>query len=605
MTIFKKHNWYLLYTALSSRQRRVFVVVLLMAILVAFAEMVGVIGVAPFVELAGNVEQLDQVNDLGEPQGYWARAYHWSGLETKQQFVMVAAGVVMGWLFLSLMLALFSLQLGVRFAHRVGRDLMVSRFAGYLHKDWLFHSQNNSAHLLAKVGEVQRIQAGILQPFVVLICRGAIGFAMVGVLLYTNWKLTLMAVGVFVPAYIILYKFMAKSIQHAGQDLTESSLRRNKVVSEGFGGIKDVKILGREALFKGEYLDATNLSVEANVVLAVRPVVPRYFIDFALFAFIVLYATYMSLKQPGELQQQLAMLTMFMLASLKLLPAMQAAYRSAMQMKGNVHVLSLLDNHSSENSEKIMMPARALNGNRVLALENVTFAYPGKAQSALEGIEMDIVANQTVGLVGSSGSGKSTLVDLMLGLFLPQGGQMVVASDGAADSIDAKQWHKKIGYVPQSIFLSDGTIAQNVAFGVPEEEIDHAQVIRALHMAHLEQLVDELPEGINAYVGERGVQLSGGQRQRIGIARALYHQPEILVLDEATSALDGFSEKAVMDAIHDFSGSKTIIMIAHRLATVKKCDIIYVLEQGKIVDSGTFEQLVNNNEKFARMAELS
>ena len=215
---------------------------------------------------------------------------------------------------------------------------------------------------------------------------------------------------------------------------------------------------------------------------------------------------------------------------------------------------------------------------------------------------MSIPANSVVGLVGSTGSGKSTLIDLLLGLLTPQSGQLYI-DDTCITTENKRAWQNTLGFVPQSIFLSEGSIAENIAFGLPAKDIDLEQVNKTLKLAHLTELVEQLPDGLNTKVGERGVQLSGGQRQRIGIARALYHEAEVLVFDEATSALDGITEKIIMDAIHDFSGQKTIIMIAHRLKTVQKCDIIYLMEQGKIVDQGTYHELLEKNIQFKEMAE--
>lgn len=214
---------------------------------------------------------------------------------------------------------------------------------------------------------------------------------------------------------------------------------------------------------------------------------------------------------------------------------------------------------------------------------------------------MSVPANSVVGIVGPSGSGKSTLIDILLGLIEPQSGQLKIDGEGITDQ-NLRAWQNTIGFVPQSIFLSEGTIAENVAFGIPEKEIDFNQVKKVLNLAHLNDLVQSLDDGVHTKVGERGVQLSGGQRQRIGIARALYHEAEVLVFDEATSALDGITEKLIMEAIHDFSGQKTIIMIAHRLKTVQKCDQIFFLDQGRVLDQGIYSELLEKNLIFREMA---
>ena len=217
---------------------------------------------------------------------------------------------------------------------------------------------------------------------------------------------------------------------------------------------------------------------------------------------------------------------------------------------------------------------------------------------------MSIPANSVIGIVGASGSGKSTLIDILLGLIEPQQGALKI-DNITIDRQNLRTWQNTIGFVAQSIFLSEGTIAENVAFGIPKDEINHEQVQLALKLSHLTELLQGLKNDIHTKVGERGVQLSGGQRQRIGIARALYHKAEILVFDEATSSLDGITEKMVMEAIHEFSGQKTIVMIAHRLKTVQKCDQIFFIDKGQVVDKGTYQKLVETNEYFKKMSTLA
>jgi HlyD family secretion protein len=305
----------------------------------------------------------------------------------------------------------------------------------------------------------------------------------------------------------------------------------------------------------------------------------------------------------------LPVLSVYALAGFKLLPAFQQIYSSLSGMRGNMSAFEAikgdLQASAIDESAKAKTAQQTSNTHLVpktsIQLTNVTFAYPGKKKPALKNLDITIAANSVTGLVGSSGSGKSTAIDLVLGLMQPEQGQLLVDGKPIAQD-NLRAWQNTLGFVPQSIFLADSSIRENIAFGLPEHEIDDQKVRCATKMAHLEELVQELPNGLGTRVGERGVQLSGGQRQRIGIARALYHDAEVLILDEATSALDGITEKLIMDAIHDFAGQKTIIMIAHRLGTVKQCDIIHLLEKGKLVGSGSYDELSVTNENFKRMA---
>ena len=239
--------------------------------------------------------------------------------------------------------------------------------------------------------------------------------------------------------------------------------------------------------------------------------------------------------------------------------------------------------------------------NNQIKLQNIFFTYPGKPSPALKKINMSIPAQSVVGIVGESGSGKTTLINILLGLIKPDQGQIKVDDQVISDN-NVRSWQNTIGFVSQSIFLSERSIAENVAFGIQREQINYKQVHRALDLANLSELVNSLEHGIQTKVGERGIQLSGGQRQRIGIARAFYNEAEILVFDEATSSLDGITEQMIMKAINDLHGQKTIILIAHRIKTVKNCNLIYFIDSGNLIDTGTYNELINRNSRFKNLA---
>jgi HlyD family secretion protein len=304
-------------------------------------------------------------------------------------------------------------------------------------------------------------------------------------------------------------------------------------------------------------------------------------------------------------------LSIYAFASLKLLPAVQQIYVNLSQVKGNLSAFDAIkiDLNNALVREEIETiegkgdARETLKIKRCLNVNNVSFEY-AKDQAVLRDVTLEISVNQTIGIVGPSGSGKSTLIDVLLGLIDPYEGSISV--DGYPIGLNKKRaWQNSIGFVPQTVFLTEANILENIAFGLPNEKIDLKRVGLAIELAHLSDLIARLPNGLYTKVGERGVQLSGGQRQRIAIARALYFDVDIIVFDEATSALDGESEKMIMDAIHDFHGSKTIIMIAHRLKTVERCDAIFLLENGAITDSGSYSDLLIRNEKFRNMSQLA
>jgi HlyD family secretion protein len=375
------------------------------------------------------------------------------------------------------------------------------------------------------------------------------------------------------------------------------------------GGIKDVLLLGRQQDFIARFTGVSRRFARALGTTQAMSQVPRYAMELVAFGGVISLVLYLLAAHEGNLGAILPLLSMYALAGFKLLPAFQQIYTSLSQVRGNIAAFEAVrdDLHASatavaDSEQSSPEPRTYLAPQQSIELEHITFTYPGKVEPALRDVTVEIPANRVIGLVGASGSGKSTLIDVLLGLLRPQQGTLRV--DGAPVSEEhLRSWQNSLGFVPQAIFLADSTIRENIAFGLPPESIDEDRVRRAATMAHLDELLEELPLGLETRVGERGVQLSGGQRQRIGIARALYDDADVLILDEATSALDGITERLIMDAIHDFSGKKTIIMIAHRLATVKQCDCIYLLANGQVVDQGSYDELNRRNAVFQRMAQ--
>ena len=295
----------------------------------------------------------------------------------------------------------------------------------------------------------------------------------------------------------------------------------------------------------------------------------------------------------------------YALAGFKLLPALQQIYAGAATIKGSVSAFESIQHDLSDffnqETKAPVQEKKYLPFKRDILLENITFTYPGKTVSAINKLDMSIPVNSLIGLVGPSGAGKSTLIDIILGLITPQFGKIMV-DETLVTPDNCRSWQNTIGFVAQDIFLSDGTIAENIAFGIHKSEINIDKVRETLKLAQLTELIDSLDKGIETPVGERGIQLSGGQRQRIGIARALYYDAELLVFDEATSSLDGITENMIMESITNLTGQKTIVIIAHRLKTVQKCDQIFFMDQGKVIDYGSYEKLIETNELFKKMA---
>ena len=590
-----------LFSLLSPEQVRQFYILQVLVVVMAFTELLGIASIAPFMALVGDISILEKNN-------VFAELYQFSGITDPMDFVFYTGLLVLVALSVSTLVSMFTIWKLSLYAARVGTEIADRLYAYYMQEDWQFHASGSSAQLTKQVStEALRITNNIINPLMQMNAKVVLATLIsVSILIY-NPIIAITGLFIFALAYFLLYKLVRKKLVSNGQVISQVSTERFRLMNEGFGGIKDVLLLNRSQDFVKRFEESGKVFSRALGLNSGISQVPRYFMELIAFGTMIGLVLLLIKLHEGNLGAVLPILAVYALAAFKLLPALQQIYSSIAQIKGNLAAFEAVkgDLEHSVSSHKFItkeaLPIR-IELKQQITLSDIKFNYPGKSRPAVNGVTMTIPVNSVVGLVGSSGSGKSTLIDLLLGLLMPQSGHIYV-DDTCITSENKRAWQDTLGFVPQSIFLSEGTIAENIAFGLPVADIDLKQVSKAIDLASLTELVAQLPDGVNTKVGERGVQLSGGQRQRIGIARALYHEADVLVFDEATSALDGITEKVIMDAIHDFSGQKTIIMIAHRLKTVQKCDIIYLMDQGKIVDQGTYQELVETNPQFKEMAE--
>lgn len=590
-----------LFALLTPQQVRQFYILQGLVVVMAFTELVGIASIAPFMALVGDISLLEGNN-------IFAKIYSMSGLTEPMDFLFYSGLAVLLTLMISTVVSMFTIWRLSLYAARVGTEIADRLYTHYIQQDWLFHASGSSAHLTKQVAsEALRVTDAIIQPLLQMNAKIVLAiFISVSILIYNP----LIAIGgllIFAFAYVLLYKIVRKRLQENGHNMSLILTKRFRLMNEGFGGIKDVLLLNRRYDFVERFQKSGKAFAYARGTNSAIGQVPRYFMELIAFGSMIALVLYLIKAHQGNLGAVLPILAVYALAAFKLLPALQQIYSSLANIKGNAAAFEAIkyDLAKSAKDEKQIIiddQVKQLPLNKQISLNNITFAYPKKSGPAVDELNMVIPANSVVGLVGASGSGKSTAIDLLLGLLTPDQGELCI-DDISVNATNKRAWQKTLGFVPQSIFLSEGTIAENVAFGLPAQSIDIKQVNKAIELAHLNELMEQLPEGLDTTVGERGVQLSGGQRQRIGIARALYHEADVLVFDEATSALDGITEKIIMEAIHEFSGQKTIIMIAHRLKTVQKCDVIYMMDKGKIVAQGTYNELVATNAKFKEMAD--
>ena len=588
-----------LFSLLTPLQRRRFFILQVLVVIMAVIEIIGIASILPFMALVGDMSLITQ-------QIYLAEIYQMSGVNSESEFIFLLGAVVLIMLFISASVSMYTVWKLSMFANVVGVEISSTLYTYYLRQNWLFHTTASSAQLTKKIAtETQRVTQGILVPLMQMNAKAVLVLLLSVSLFAYDPKVALIGLLTFSLAYTILYKIVRTLLHRNGTTISEMNEQRFRLKNDGFGGIKDILLLGRaNDLIKrfNQSGDRLAFSQGTNIALAHAP---RYFMELVAFGSMISLVLYLVVNHNGNLGIILPILSVYALAGFKLLPALQQIYAGAATIKGSVSAFESIQHDLSDffnqETKAPVQEKKYLPFKRDILLENITFTYPGKTVSAINKLDMSIPVNSLIGLVGPSGAGKSTLIDIILGLITPQFGKIMV-DETLVTPDNCRSWQNTIGFVAQDIFLSDGTIAENIAFGIHKSEINIDKVRETLKLAQLTELIDSLDKGIETPVGERGIQLSGGQRQRIGIARALYYDAELLVFDEATSSLDGITENMIMESITNLTGQKTIVIIAHRLKTVQKCDQIFFMDQGKVIDYGSYEKLIETNELFKKMA---
>ncbi len=481
-----------------------------------------------------------------------------------------------------------------RYTAKVTQDISNELYKGYLFNPYSYHLKTNTSHMLRNLQiEVTEFNSAF-QALMALITEISVILGMIAILFYYEPIGALTTSLVMVLASVLFQRIIRKSLVKWGQRRQALDGDLNKVLIQSLNGIKDVKLSGKELYFYGIFKNKIDAKIDFATKYVTIKNIPRLYLEFLAMLGLVLLIYIMFLQNvlPKDI---LSTLAVFAAASFKLIPSFNIVMASIQQLRFSESSVNILFADINEirdiKAESKMSSDDSIHFNNSIRINNATFRFENSETCLFNDFNLEIKKGSVVGFIGKSGSGKSTLADLVMGLLTLEKGEILV--DTIDIQSDIKSWQKKIGYVPQSIYLTDDSIASNIAFGVDPDKIDWDLVKNAVNMAQLNELVDSLEEGLLSNVGEGGARLSGGQRQRIGIARALYRNPEILIFDEATSALDNETEKAVMHSIYEIK-NKTILIIAHRLSTLVKCDYIYRFEQGQIIDQGEPSRLLTN-----------
>ena len=493
----------------------------------------------------------------------------------------------------------------------MGVSIQNTLFNYYLNKNWLFHSRENSANLIKQItAETNRVKSGIINPLIMLNAKIFTAIFLITSMIIYDPYVAIIALLIFGIAYMLIYQTIRSRLSKNSKDVSDSHTERYKELSEGLGGIRDVLFLRIQSKYMQRFKKSGKVFAKGQGSIVALSQIPRYFMELIAFSSIIIFILYLIRSHNGSLSTVVPVLSVYALAGVKLLPAFQQVYASISTIQGNLSAFdSIREDFKNSQNEELLIEEKKSNYEKfkiekTILLKDIIFSYPGKSNSTLNELNIEIPVNKTVGIVGSSGSGKSTIIDIILGLINPDKGEIVIDGEFKINKDNIHFMQDKIGFVPQSIFLSDASIKENIAFGESISEIDESKIEKSLILANLDEFITTLPDGLDTQVGQNGMQLSGGQRQRIGIARALYRESEILIFDEATSSLDNVTEALVMDAINNFAKTKTIIIVAHRLSTVQKCDKLYLIDKGNVVDSGNYEYLLENNKEFLEMATI-
>lgn len=593
-----------LYILSGSRKSLIFLLLTfaLTSILEAFG--IGLIG--PFLNIAAAPDQFLSQNL------FLREIYSQLNLQSSHQIVpVIGFGIAVIFVVKSLLYFLARAYV-IKFSFDQKGKLCSRLLNAHLSAPYTFHLSKNTAALIKNiVVETNKFCNGCLLPLLTIASNSVVIAVLLFLLLHTSTLFLSLILSILLPVFLLFYA-LGKKFRAWGKAASISQQEIIRIINHALGGLKETRVIGVEPYFEHQMAQQVQILEHVSTLFQASQLLPRITIETFLVLAIIAFVSIFSLQ--GSEQVLTSILGVFAVASVRLIPALSQFIQSIGQLQSNVYILDMLHldlketeqlkaelrSHkpqhliSDSNTSAILTNVRPVNQPLQLIdhieLKQVTYTYPGASEAAITDVSLNIKQGQAIGLIGKSGAGKTTLVDVILGLLEPQRGDICV--DGRSIYDDIRAWQNLIGYIPQQIFLMDETIKQNIAFGVPEHQIDAERLNKAIKAAQLEELVNNLPQGIKTRVGERGVRLSGGQRQRIGIARALYHEREVLVLDEATSALDNETEGLVNDAIRSLAGQKTMIIIAHRLSTVEHCDCIYLMQKGRVVQSGTYQEVV-------------
>ena len=585
---------------LFTREEKFKIVILFVMMMVAAAlEVVGIGMIPVFVSIVASPDRV-----IGHET--WGPIIQRFGIEGSRELLIYGASALIVVFFIKNLYIIAYRYLEARFIFN--RRYMFSHrlMRAYMQAPYTFYLQRNTNELLRNTtSEVNLLVNNVLEPLMKISKEAIMSSGVILFLLVLEPLITLFVMLVMGGVAGLFLFITQRKVKQYGIEAQRYRSDMMKSARQGFGGIKDARVLNREAhlveLFRRMALRSSRLQLMKKVISEI----PRPMVETIAVTGIMAIALIMHL-QGRPIVDIVPIIALFGVATVRLMPAIEQSTRKLTDLRYNLAAVNPVydDLSSLKDYQKEFRTDREKKEKTFLTesirINDLHYHYPNSSEQALSGVSLSIKRGSAIAFVGPSGAGKTTIVDVLLGLLKPQQGEILIDGKNIFDSISA--WQRNIGYIPQFIYLADDTMRRNIAFALPDDQIDDQKIQRAVEQAQLSELVERLPEGVDTMIGERGARLSGGQRQRIGIARALYHDPQVLVMDEATSALDNITEQHIISAIDALKGQRTIVMIAHRLTTVMNCDTLYMMENGRITDQGTYTGLLARNAGFREMA---
>ncbi|MTJ34182.1 ABC transporter ATP-binding protein [Dolichospermum sp. UHCC 0260] len=575
------------------------VMLLFLFIFVSGLEVLGTGMIAPFIATAVKPDTIKNI--------YWLnRIYNQINFHSEHQFLIFLGLVVVIAFYLKSFLAFNAQKTVFKFSFGLKRELSCKLLKAYIEAPYSYHLRINSATLVQNIiNTTDAVCIGVVSTLLTSICNSTIIVALMFLLINTN-AVALILIAVILLIFFGLLHPMKDSLARWNEEGFHAYGEMIRITNHGLGGLKETRVIGCESYFENQIEEQSEIYAKTTTLSSAYGNLPRFVLEPLMISFLISFTFLFITLNQNNTHNLTGVLGIFALASVRLMPAVGNLISGINVIRSTSYSLDrlffdlkelekekLITNVNSPSHSQNLLPnqnQQTFQFSDKVILDRITFQYPNSTTNVIKDISLSIRKGESIGLIGKSGAGKTTLVDVILGLFIPQFGDIKV--DGVSVYNNLRAWQNMLGYVPQSIFLIDDTLERNIAFGVADHLIDKNRLKKAIEMAQLSEVVEQLPDGIKTVVGEAGVLLSGGQRQRVGIARVLYHEREILVFDEATAALDTETEHLITQATKALAGTKTIIIIAHRLSTIEHCDCIYQLEQGRVIKSGSYQEVI-------------